>query len=144
MIEYKENVLTYDIYTDLRQSVGWINFSPDQTRLALTHSLLDITVWDNTRPIAMGRIIGDGLYDTIVDVIVHPQYQGQGIGRTIMEKLLLYGDINTPDGGRTSIQLIAEKGKEAFYQKLGFKLIPHEYCGSGMRKIIYKEMRSQS
>ena len=135
---YQENVLTYEFYCALRQCVGWLNFSPEQTRRALEHSLLDITVWDESKPIAMGRIIGDGLYDTIVDVIVHPKYQGQGIGQTIMEKLLTYAEENTPEGGRTSVQLIAEKGKEAFYQKLGFKLIPHEHCGSGMRKIIYK------
>ena len=135
---YQENVLTYEVYCALRQCVGWLKFSPEQTRRALEHSLLDITVWDESKPIAMGRIIGDGLYDTIVDVIVHPKYQGQGIGQTIMEKLLTYAEENTPEGGRTSVQLIAEKGKEAFYQKLGFKLIPHEHCGSGMRKIIYK------
>lgn len=40
--------------------------------------------------------------------------------------------------GRSSIQLIAEKGMEEFYIKKGFKLIPHEHCGSGMRKIIRK------
>ena len=44
----------------------------------------------------------------------------------------------TPVGGRSSIQLIAEKGKESFYEKLGFKFIPHEFCGSAMRKVIRK------
>lgn len=34
--------------------------------------------------------------------------------------------------------VIAEKRKEAFYETLGFKRIPHEFCGSGMRKVIYK------
>jgi hypothetical protein len=50
-----------------------------------------------------------------------------------------YTDSQTPSGSRASIQLIAEKGKEEFYEKLGFKKIPHEHCGSGMRKIIHKE-----
>lgn len=50
--------------------------------------------------------------------------------------LLNYVDRNTPSGGRSSVQLIAEKGKESFYIKKGFKMIPHEFCGSGMRKII--------
>ncbi len=36
------------------------------------------------------------------------------------------------------MQLIAEPGKEAFYIKKGFRLIPHEFCGSGMRRIIRK------
>ena len=53
--------------------------------------------------------------------------------------LLKYVDNHTPVGGRSSIQLISEKGKEPFYESLGFKRIPHEFCGSGMRKIVYKE-----
>ena len=56
----------------------------------------------------------------------------------IIDKLLTYVDTNTPIGGRSSVQLIAEKGKEELYIKKGFKLIPHEFCGSGMRKIIKK------
>jgi len=35
--------------------------------------------------------------------------------------------------------VIAEKGKESFYEALGFKRIPHEFYVSGMRKVIYKE-----
>lgn len=43
-------------------------------------------------------------------------------------------------GDRSSIQLIAEKGKEGFYEKLGFHYIPHEFCGSAMRKVIRKQI----
>ena len=52
--------------------------------------------------------------------------------------LLEYVDNRTLIGGRSSVQLIAELGKEEFYLKKGFKLIPHEFCGSGMRKVIKK------
>jgi len=89
--------------------------------------------------IAMGRLIGDGLYYTIVDIIVYPAFQRQGVGTAIIHNLLDYVEKNTPPGGRSSVSLIAEKGKEAFYDTLGFKKIPHEFCGSGMRKIIHKK-----
>ena len=88
--------------------------------------------------IAMGRIIGDGLYFTIVDVVVHPDYQGKGLGTLIIQKLMEYIGQGVPAGGRVSIQLISEKGKEDFYVKQGFKLIPHENCGSALRKVICK------
>lgn len=87
----------------------------------------------------MGRLIGDGQYMLIVDVIVHPDFQKQKIGTSILHMLLGYVTDHTPAGGRSSVQLIAEKGKEPFYESLGFKQIPHEYCGSGMRKIIRRE-----
>lgn len=42
-------------------------------------------------------------------------------------------------GSRVSVQLISEPDKEQFYIKQGFKLIPHEYCGPALRKVIYKK-----
>ena len=135
---YKENLLCYEDYCRLRESVGWLNFSKIQTENALTHSLYTITAVENDHTIGMGRLIGDGLYFVVVDVVVQPTYQKNGIGSEILNRIIEYVDKTTPVGGRSSVQLIAEKGKEAFYEKLGFKVIPHDFCGSGMRKIIRK------
>lgn len=136
---FQENVLQYDDYFHLRQSVNWNNYSKEQTLNALKHTIYSITVKKDQQIIAMGRLIGDGLYFTIVDVIVCPDFQRQGIGTAVIHKLLDFAKKSTLPGGRTSISLIAAIGKEPFYDKLGFKRIPHEYCGSGMRKVIYKE-----
>ena len=138
-MEYKENVLSYEDYYRLRESVGWNNFSMMQAQTALDNSLHTIIAANDNETIAMGRLIGDGQYYMIVDVIVHPDFQNQKIGTTILNMLLKYVDDHTPSGGRSSIQLISEKGKEPFYETLGFKKIPHEFCGSGMRKVIRKE-----
>lgn len=137
-MEYQENVLSYENYHRLRASAGWQNFSVTQAQTALANSLYTVIAVENNETIAMGRLIGDGQYYVIVDVIVHPDFQKQRIGTSILNMLLEYVDNHTPSGGRSSIQLIAEKGKEAFYETLGFKRIPHEFCGSGMRKVIYK------
>lgn len=138
-MEYKENVLSYENYHKLRTSVGWANFSINQAQTALANSLYTIIAVENDETVAMGRLIGDGQYYMIVDVIVHPDFQNQKIGTAILNLLLEYVDSHTPRGGRSSVCLIAEKGKEAFYETLGFKKIPHEFCGSGMRKVIYRE-----
>lgn len=137
-MEYRENTLSYEDYTKLRESVGWLNFSKEQSENAIRNSLYIATAVENGETIAMGRLIGDGQYDLIADVIVRPDFQKQKIGTTIMNILLNYVADHTPAGGRSSVQLIAEPGKEPFYESLGFKKIPHEYCGCGMRKIIRK------
>lgn len=137
-MEYKENQLLYEDYFNLRASVGWTNFSATQAQTALANSLYTVIAVENNETVAMGRLIGDGQYYMIVDVIVHPDFQKQNIGTSILHRLLKYVDHHTPSGGRSSIQLAAEKGKEGFYEALGFKRIPHEFCGSGMRKVIYK------
>ena len=136
---FLENALHYDDYFHLRQSVNWNNFSEQQTVFALNHTLYSIIAKSEQETIAMGRLIGDGLYYTIVDVIVNPAFQGQGIGSAVIHKLLNYVEKNTPPGGRSSVSLIAEKGKEAFYETLGFKKIPHEFCGSGILNVIQKK-----
>ena len=137
-MEYRKNELTYEDYISLRSSVGWNNFAAEQVSKSIYNAKFNITVIDQGETVAMGRLIGDGIYYLIVDVVVQPEYQGQGIGSTIIDILLKYVEKHTPNDGRASVQLIAEKGKEEFYINRGFKLIPHEFCGSGMRKIIRK------
>ena len=134
----KENELDYETYSSLRASVDWNNWNQKQAELALKNSYYTLTVWDKDKAIGMGRVVGDGIYFTIVDIVVRPEYQGQKIGTAVMESLLSYIKKNMCENSRVSIQLIAELGKEQFYIKQGFKLIPHEFCGPALRKIIYK------
>lgn len=135
-MEYRENCLHLDDYRSLRESVGWKNFSKEQASASINNSTYDITVVENDKAIAMGRLIGDGLYYLIVDIVVRPEFRGNGIGSKIIDMLLKYVDDKLPEGGRASVQLISEKGKEEFYIRKGFKIIPHEFCGSGMRKVV--------
>lgn len=137
-MEYQENVLCYEDYCRLRESVGWTNFSKEQTQVALSNSLYTVAVFESSQAVGMGRLIGDGMYLVIADIVVNPVYQGKGIGSKIVSMLIEYTTKELPDGGRTSIQLISEKGKEPFYEKLGFKRIPNDFCGSGMKMVIRK------
>ena len=137
-MEYRENCLNLDDYRSLRESVGWKNFSKEQASVSIGNSIYDVTVVEDDTAIAMGRLIGDGLYYLIVDAVVRPEFQGKGIGSRIIDMLLEYVDSKLPEGGRASVQLISEKGKEEFYIRKGFKIIPHEFCGSGIRKVVRK------
>ena len=137
-MEYKENMLCYEDYCRLRESVDWLVFSKEQTEKAINNSLYPVIAVEDNQTVGMGRLIGDGMYFIIADIIVHPAYQKNGIGSKIISMIIEYVNNETPINGRSSIQLIAEKGKEKFYEKMGFKIIPHEFCGSGMRKIIRK------
>ena len=55
-----------------------------------------------------------------------------------MNRLLEYLDEQILENEKSSVQLIAEKGKESFYERFGFESLPNEFSGSGMRKIICK------
>jgi ribosomal protein S18 acetylase RimI-like enzyme len=139
-MKYKmtENSLDYETYFALRESVGWYNFSREQAEKALRNSYYSVVVHDNEQSIGMGRVVGDGMYFTIVDIVVKPEFQGRGIGTLIMQNILKYIEEGMCSESRVSVQLLSEIGKEAFYIKQGFKLVPHEFCGPALRKIIRK------
>lgn len=139
-MELKENQLSYDDYCRLRESVGWINFSEQQTRLALSSSLYTVTAFEGKQAVGMGRVFGDGIYYTIADVVVHPDYQGQHVGSCIIEKILDHVGRQVPSGSRCTVMLIAASGKEGFYEKLGFNRLPSEDTGAGMKKVIYNKV----
>lgn len=65
-MEYKENSLCYEDYCRLRESAGWTNFSKTQAKTALSNSIYTISVIEQNKTIAMGRLIGDGQYYMIV------------------------------------------------------------------------------
>ena len=72
--------------------------------------------YDAGRLIAVGRAVADGRDCSYISgVAVHPDYQGRGIGRQVMTRLV------TLSRGHKKIILYAAPGKEPFYRKLGFK-----------------------
>lgn len=89
----------------------------------------------------MARIIGDaGLVYYIQDVIVVPECQRQGIGAQMMDRVMEY--IREHASQNTTVGLMSAKGKEAFYEKYGFKARPTEKLGAGMT-IFWKKDPSE-
>jgi ribosomal protein S18 acetylase RimI-like enzyme len=121
--EYKieKNIPTLEEYKYLCESVGWTNYMNfDVVETSLMNSIRCITVKDKEQIVGMGRIVGDGaIYFYIQDIMVHPDYQKNGIGKEIMNHLVEYLNTNAPD--KAFVGLFASQGKEPFYEKYGFK-----------------------
>ncbi|WP_448784114.1 GNAT family N-acetyltransferase [Blautia sp.] len=110
---YIEKKISYTDYVRLREGVNWNNFNKEQTEKCLKNTLYSIEVIDNNTIIGMGRLIGDGMYYMMVDIIVEPSYQGKGIGSNIVDKLIEYVHRETPIGGRSSI-IMAQLSRQKF------------------------------
>ncbi len=83
--------------------------------------------------VGMARWITDGGYIAfIADVIVLPEYQKQGIGKSIMIMIMDNIKNSLREGQSVYIGLIASKGKEDFYKKFGFVDRPNDSLGAGM------------
>lgn len=81
----------------------------------------------------MARLLWDRGYTAyIADVIVLPEYQGQGLGRALIENLFQYMKATIPEGYQVLISIVAAKGKDKFYEKFGFVTRPNETFGPGM------------
>ncbi len=123
MINYdiRHNELTAEEFILLWQSVWGNGPSLEQTRLAMDHTLFRVSVFDGNTVIAMARVIGDlGLDYYIKDVIVKPEYQGQGIGRLMISEILTFiNDHGVPETD-IFVELCAMPDKIPFYEKFGF------------------------
>lgn len=89
----------------------WINFSRTQTEKSLKNSLYTVAAEEDDQVVGMGRLIGDGMYYMIVDIVVQPAYQRMGIGSKILNMIIEYINSGTPDGGRSGIQCDYRKRK---------------------------------
>lgn len=117
----------------LYTSVGWSSYTQnlEQLQQALEHSLMVVSVWDNTQLVGLIRAVGDG--HTIVyiqDILIDPIYQNQGLGTTLMKTVL--------DRYRTVRQkvLLTEDAPDVrhFYEKFEF-----ESCDKGQAVAFYRE-----
>lgn len=118
----KYNELTADEFIDLWKTVWDGAPSCDQTKLALEHTLFRVSVYDNEKIVAMARVIGDmGLNYYIKDVVVRPEYQKKGIGRTLINEIMRFVKENGVIGTDIFVELCAAPDKIPFYEKLGFR-----------------------
>lgn len=137
MIILKENEIKLDTYLELRDSVKWKVLDREQARLALENALYTVCVYDDDKPIGMGRIVGDGaVVMYIQDLIVHPDYQKKGIGKQLIEHLIDYVKKINPKGNEIMLCLMSAKGRESFYEKYGFISRPTDNLGPGMIQYI--------
>jgi len=101
---------------------------PDLLYKALMNSDSLITAWNGNRLVGLGNAISDGyLVVYYPHLLVHPDYQGKGIGRMIVDRFQKkYGNFHQ--------QTLTADGKAIdFYRKCGF-----EKAGSTQSMWIYQ------
>jgi len=88
---------------------------PDDLKRAFSNSMHKCFVVEDGVLIGAGRALADGVDCAyLCDIVVHPDFQGRGLGRAITAKL------TEMSAGHRKIILYANPGKEGFYRKLGF------------------------
>lgn len=114
-IETTENINWQDL-SDLYRIAPLGNKLPQDLKTSFTSSMFVVFVYDNNKLIGVGRALADGVdCSYICDVAIHPEFQGHGLGRSIISRLVELSS------NHKKIILYAVPGKEQFYAKLGFQ-----------------------
>ncbi len=132
-----DNELKAEDFVMLRSKAGKLQTPIEQAEKAINNSLFVVSAICAGRTVGMGRLVGDGaMYWYLQEIIVLPEYQGKGIGARIVNRLIRYVKENGIPETKMTIGLMAAKGKEPFYEKLGFTSVPDDGAGSGMRMYV--------
>lgn len=132
-----ENELSYEEYCEIINSVGWKVPAKRLLLKGLKNSETVKYVVDG-KSVGMARLVTDyGYIALVADVIVKPEYQGQGIGTKMINNLLERAKDTLEDGEAMMIQLLAADGKVKFYEKFGFK-DRKDVCEAGMYQWLKK------
>jgi ribosomal protein S18 acetylase RimI-like enzyme len=108
------------------------HYSPERHRKAFEASYCTVFLFDKKNMVGFGRAISDGAYQAaLYDCAVVESHQGRGLGRTIVQEILSkLADCN--------VILYASPGKEAFYEKLGFRKMK-----TGMARFVNRESMAE-
>ena len=120
-IIYREDQPSRDGFFKLYETTGWnagYGFSREDLHEALKHSWHMVAAYDGDELVGFGRVLSDGVYHAFIcEMIVHSGYQGQGIGREILARLVAKCQAHNI----RLIQLFSATGKAEFYRKFGFE-----------------------
>ncbi len=121
MIQYtEEKKFTKEQVEQLFLSVHWVSGKyPERLYKALMNSSTVLTAWDNDRLVGLIRVLDDTeMLAQIHYVLVHPEYQGNGIAGKMIER------IKEKYKNFFYIEAMPEdKNNVAFYQKHGFSVM---------------------
>jgi len=121
-----------DLYEleELCDLVGWARRPLRKVKKALQYSFLVVSMWEingkKKRLIGFARATSDHAFNaTVWDVVVHPDFQKQGLGKAMMQYMIK----NLRSQDISNITLFADPGVIDFYRRLGFILDPEGIKG---------------
>ncbi len=116
----KTKYLPCDQLYNLFKLAGWTEGSETDEMLKnfnvpFINSTLVVSAWDNERLVGVVRVLSDKVIRSVIyDLVVDPEYQGQGIGKELVKRCIRHYPYTE--------WLVQTTGNIAgYYEKMGFK-----------------------
>lgn len=116
-VTYSDSVTTVDWHrlVEIFRRAPLGDREPARLRKIFEQSTVCCFAYDGCDLVGAGRAISDRIsYAAIFDIVVAPEYQGRGVGKELMQRLMRAAEA-------PNVILHAVPGKEGFYAKLGFR-----------------------
>ena len=108
--------IDWDYVISLFYKIEWKHRKAQEIASAFKMSTTTIFVFKEEQIIAFGRVVGDGrYYAMLADIVVDPDFQGQGIGKYLVTNL------NNQLVNYHFVNLTAAPGADDFYKSMGWK-----------------------
>jgi ribosomal protein S18 acetylase RimI-like enzyme len=122
-MEFREKTeVSAKAIAELRRAVGWNGMEICYKNKLMT-SYYHIAVYDGDRLIGFVDTTSNGVTDAYIqDLIVHPDYQGKGIGTELMNRVISY----LKERNIFMISVLFEEKLKPFYARFGFNVM---LCG---------------
>lgn len=114
---YKINELTEpEDIASLREAVGWNRMEQEFCNPVLT-SYCHISAYEGRKLIGYIDSVSNGVTDAYIqDLMVHPKFQGKGIGTELMNRMIAY----MKKKHIYMVSVIFEEELKTFYERFGF------------------------
>ena len=113
--QYNKIVSAKDL-SDLREAVGWNRMESEYSN-PLMMSFYHIAVYEDGKLVGYIDSVSNGVTDAYIqDLMVHPDYQGKGLGTELMNQMIAY----LKENRIYIISVVFEESLKPFYDRFGF------------------------
>ena len=120
-------------YLRLREEAGWKQLAFEQAQAGLDNSFAVSAVLLEGETVGFARLLWDGGYVAyLAEVMVTEKCRHNRLATQMVEKLIERLRAEKKDGWQIKIHLMANLGRESFYEPFGFKSRPNDRDGAAM------------
>jgi len=115
---------------------GWNDKGPERMKSIFDNRWKNIIAYLDDHPVGYAGLISDhNVYALIVDMMVAPDYQKKGIGKSLMTKIIK----ECKENDIKVIKLISSENGKKLYESFDFDICPNE--APGMMLKLYEKMK---